>query len=217
MERRSSLKNIQSDGKQNSNRNEKFSVIGLIIAAGLSSRMGEFKPLLKLNNNTFISNILNKLHSVCNEIIVVTGHNLKLIESEIEANFVTEDSNIRLVHNQDYKKGMFTSIKKGVEQAKYSEWILFHQVDQPNLSEKFYFDFVNQINTKSDWIQPIFNGKRGHPIIFGKKVVKEIISRTIDSNLRVATNSSDISKKYWECNYPEILTDLDTPADLINI
>ena len=110
MERRSSLKNIQSDGKQNSNRNEKFSVIGLIIAAGLSSRMGEFKPLLKLNNITFISNILNKLQSVCNEIIVVTGHNLKLIESEIEANFVTEDSNIRLVHNQDYKKGMFTSI-----------------------------------------------------------------------------------------------------------
>ncbi len=194
-------------------RNDSPVISCLIIAAGLSSRMVKFKPLLDFNNKSFLSSIIDKTKSVSTNVIVVTGYNSHLIEQHIFDNYSIDDQNIKIIYNPDYKKGMFTSIKKGVENARKSEWIFFHQVDQPNLSKEFYHDFVNQIDTKYDWIQPMFKGQKGHPIIFGKKIIQKIDASNLESNLRIVGNSSDIIKKYWECHYPEILTDLDTPAD----
>ena len=207
----------QSSEKDALVRNDSHCVVGLIIAAGLSSRMGHFKPLMEWNGKTFLSSIIDKLNVVCNNIVIVTGNESEKIEKYVSEQYSSEEKKINCVLNPNYLEGMFTSIIKGVEQANNSEWIFFHQVDQPNLPEEFYFDFINQINKKYDWIQPTFKGQKGHPIIFGRKVIRKIISSTIDSNLRIVANSPDIIKKYWECNYPEILTDLDTPADLNKI
>lgn len=192
--------------------NEKPRITGLIIAAGLSSRMIKFKPLLNYNGKTFLSNIIDNLLLVCDEIIVVTGHNGWEIEAEIK-NCYLNNSLVKCVHNSNYQDGMFSSIKKGV-QAITNNWVLFHQVDQPNLPQKFYGEFIKQINHNYDWIQPQYNNKRGHPILFSQKVAKMIESQNDESTLRVISNSSKVRKKYWHTNFSEILTDIDLPADI---
>ena len=70
---------------------------GLVISAGLSGRMGKFKPLLSYKGKSFIQNIVLKLSSVCDKVIVVTGFKDKLIEENV--NQLNLSSKVEFVHN----------------------------------------------------------------------------------------------------------------------
>ena len=58
---------------------------GVILAAGLSSRMKDFKPLLPIGNTTFIKRLILQMRTVgVEKIVVVTGHcHAKLTEHQI--------------------------------------------------------------------------------------------------------------------------------------
>ena len=112
---------------------------------------------------------------------------------------------------------MFTSIKKGIESIKKNDWILFHQIDQPNLPQKFYFEFIEQIDNNHDWIQPQYKTKRGHPILFNQKIASMISAENAECNLREISNSLEIKKKYWQTSFSQILTDIDLPADITKL
>jgi len=49
--------------------------------------------------------------------------------------------------------------------------------------------------------------------LLGKQVVNIILNSPIDSNLRKISQQKNIIKKIWECDYPEILEDIDTLED----
>jgi len=187
-------------------------VTGLIIAAGLSERMGSFKPLLDFEGEPFIVAITRKIINYCGKVIIVTGYKSDEINSIINSRFSSE--NICLVYNPDYEKGMFTSLQKGINEALNSEWILYHFVDQPFFAEQYYSEFICQLNENSDWIQPSFNGKEGHPVLFNRKVSQLIINSPPDSNLRIIKEDSAITKTLWNCNYPEVLVDFDSKKNI---
>ena len=187
---------------------------GLIISAGLSGRIGKFKPLLNYKNKTFVQTIATKLSKVCDKIIIVTGFKAdELIENMEQLN---EKVSYKIVMNPDFELGMFTSLQEGIRKARDADWILYHFVDQPNLPEKFYSNFISQIDVNYDWIQPAFQKQKGHPILFNEKIRKKILAADQDSNLRMLAKEG-IAKKIWDCDYTEILTDIDTPKDFYSI
>ena len=56
-------------------------ISGLIVAAGLSSRMKDFKPLMKIENKPLILNTINSLRqSQIEDINIVVGYRGKEIE-----------------------------------------------------------------------------------------------------------------------------------------
>lgn len=194
----------------------KFNITGIIISAGFSSRMGVFKPLLKYNGISFIENIIHKLNLICDEIIIVTGHNSEKIIEYISALSSDIKNKIIFVYNENYKEGMFASLQKGLSNCN-SEWIIYHFVDQPNLPEKFYFEFVERINNEYDWIQPIYKGSKGHPIIFNKNITNLILTENFSSSLKLISASNKINKFYWDCNYKEIHSDIDNINDYLKL
>lgn len=185
----------------------KTKITGIIISAGLSSRMGKFKPLLEYEGKSFLVNIIDKLLSICENVIIVTGFNYKDIEKSILTKY---DDRVKCKYNNDYEKGMFTSLQKGVEEIKTADWIMYHQVDQPNLPGDFYINFVNEIDKNYDWIQPTYNERKGHPILFNYKVIQEILKAEAEGNLRLISSQDKIIKKLWSSKYSEIHTDIDT-------
>ena len=72
--------------------------IGAVVAAaGLSSRMGDFKPLLPLDGDTVIGRCLSNLRGAgATDIVVVTGHRAG------ELARLLEDSGVTLVRNAAY-------------------------------------------------------------------------------------------------------------------
>ncbi|MBL1211857.1 MAG: NTP transferase domain-containing protein [Ignavibacteriae bacterium] len=209
-------------------------IAGIILSAGLSSRIGSPKALLEYDGINFITNIVLKLSKVCNNLIVVTGHeserveqsfleNIKFMSNSInsitrltESDYSTLTESVQFVKNDNYEKGMFTSLQSGIAALSNHEHIIYHFVDQPTLPLSFYTKFTNQINDNIEWLQPVYNEKKGHPIIFSKNIAAKILNSDVDKSLR-DINKLIENKKYWECDYPEILDDIDTKSEYNNI
>lgn len=191
----------------------------LLIAAGYSGRMGEFKPLLKLNNKPFIICIIEKLLKVCENVFIVTGFRHEDIEFTIQK-FIDErpdyTNRIKCIHNQSFESGMFSSVQTGIKEINESKWILFHFVDQPGIPENFYSEFVDQIDEKYDWIQPTFSLRNGHPVIFKNTVFKKIIDSPSGFEMKLIREDEEVKKKYWFTEDSFILDDIDTKEDFIN-
>ena len=195
---------------------EDKNITALILSAGFSKRMGKFKPLLNFKGDSFLKIITDKVLSVCNKAAIITGYNSELIENHIDGWNDDIKSKIKLIHNAEYERGMFTSVKRGVEEIEKRNWILYHFVDQPTLPQKFYYDFITQVKNGYDWIQPMNKERKGHPVLFGEKVIEKIKTAHFDSTLREITFTG-ITKKYWECEYKEILDDIDIIEDYENL
>lgn len=186
-------------------------VTALLVAAGLSGRMNSFKPLLEINGKSFLQLITEKLLIICDEVIIVTGFKHNEIVDELKRKNLI-DNKCKIVYNENYKNGMFSSLKSGLGYID-SKWILYHFIDQPTLSDKFYTEFVSQISNSHDWIQPVNKGRKGHPLLFNNFVANLIKSINDSSTLRDISQNPDIRKLIWECDYKEILVDIDHPED----
>jgi len=112
---------------------------------------------------------------------------------------------------------MFSSLQAGLKALSISDWVLFHFVDQPFHQEKFYNQLISKIDEDYDWIQPVFEGKEGHPVLFKNTVFEKIIASPDNHILRLIRDDGVTKKKIWACKYPQILKDFDTPEDLNSI
>lgn len=98
----------------------KNSYLAVVIAAGLSSRMGDFKPLLNIGERPALYRLFDTIRaSDIDRIVVVTGHEGEIIKDAIRK---YGSSCIETIHNPDYEKGMFGSIQTGVRHI-YSNFI----------------------------------------------------------------------------------------------
>ena len=201
---------------------------GLLIASGLSSRIGGFKPLLQYEEKSFLINIVEKLLDVLPNLVIVIGHNHNQLLDELNKYFDGKleqtsndsweiDNQIKIVYNKNYNEGMFTSLQLGVKELSNSDWILYHFIDQPNIPKEFYTENLKQQTHSSNWIQPLFKGVKGHPILFDKNVSSRIINADNSSNLREILKDELIKKYFWDCSFSEILEDIDTDDDYLKL
>jgi molybdenum cofactor cytidylyltransferase len=190
----------------------------LLISAGYSGRMGDFKPLIKLNDKTFVSQITEKLLSVCQTVTIVTGFRNDDIEEEIRKTFQSENndlaSRVKCLFNPDYKDGMFSSVQVGLASMQNSDWVLFHFVDQPGIPQSFYEELAAQIEDKYDWIQPVCDMKEGHPVLFNNTIIPKVLECPPYYKMKLIRGADEVRKKYWFTDYKFILEDIDTPEDL---
>ncbi|HOI28807.1 MAG TPA: nucleotidyltransferase family protein [Melioribacteraceae bacterium] len=183
-------------------------ISGLILAAGLSGRMNSFKPVMKINGKSFVGIVAENLLRVCDNLIVVTGYQSEQVENALE-----KSDRIRFVYNQNYEEGMFSSLKIGLSESMDSAWVIYHFVDQPLIPKEFYREFIEQIEENYNWIQPSFNSVKGHPVLLKKSLFRIIIDTANNYSLKEISHNPALSKKIWDCRYPQILTDLDTLDD----
>jgi len=186
-------------------------ITGLLLCAGLSGRMGTSKALMLYDGSSFAVHVIKKLLFVCDEVVVVVGHESEKVRSAILKCLSSgETAKLQFVFNDNYKSGMFSSLQCGLRNVSQSDWILYHFVDQPSLPVSFYNDFVEQLSEEINWVQPSHKIKLGHPILFNKKVSAIILNQDKDSSLREMSDDRRIKREIWDCKYPEILQDIDT-------
>ncbi|MDR1376187.1 MAG: NTP transferase domain-containing protein, partial [Synergistaceae bacterium] len=98
----------------------------VVVAAGLSSRMGEFKPLLPFLGSTVIGTVVSTLRSAgAANVIVVTGRNAECLKTALPG--------VQYVHNASYASTpMFVSVGLGLaEAARGTDRIFFTPADAP--------------------------------------------------------------------------------------
>lgn len=185
---------------------------GLLLAAGYSSRMGEFKPLLERDGLPFVVGIARKMSRVCRRVVMVLGHR----GDDIRAAFAAQRNieTLEFVENPRFDQGMFISLQAGMAALADCNWALYHFADQPQLPPEFYTGFVRCVQDKFDCIQPVHHGRKGHPLLLSRSLFASIQGAAQDRTLRDVLRDSNARLNLWECPFPQVLHDFDTPADL---
>ena len=191
-------------------------ITGLLIAAGLSKRMGCNKALLTYNNLTFTGGIIIKLLKICKNVKVVLGYESDIVEDKVMRELNSQNispERIEFIKNNNYNEGMFTSLQAGIKSITNPEWVMYHFVDQPQIPDEFYNFFASQIDTEYDWIQPVYEGRKGHPVIFSSKICKEIAKAPPKQNLKQIMHSELYKKKFIISGTSSIINDIDYAED----
>jgi molybdenum cofactor cytidylyltransferase len=187
-------------------------VTGIILAAGLSSRMGGYpKPLLPFGDGKIIDRIVTVL-AKCHlaELIVVTGHRHAEIEDHLAG------WPIRTVFNPQHASGeMLSSIQTGLRSASgESEAALIALGDQPILSRDLIEAIMSRYTQEGGGIViPSFQRRRGHPILIGRPHWGAILELKEGQTLRDYLRGVGDAIHHVETDASSILRDLDTPEE----
>ena len=154
------------------------SLCGLILAAGLSSRMGEPKPLLQWFGQTLIEYQIDLFNSLNIKPLVVLGFQGESVISKIK------NLDAEFVINEDFEKSKSSSILKGIRSIKRDSDILLLAVDQPR--PKIFVEKIIESHSNSNCLITIpkyqsNDGtlKGGHPIIINKDSI-DLLSECIN-------------------------------------
>ena len=182
---------------------------GILLSAGESTRMGKLKPLLTIGDRTVIETLLEEyLSSSLSEVVLVLGYRANDIEKVIEKN-----DKLRLVVNKDYKKEMFSSIQKGLQNIKDVEAVLIGLADCLLIDRNIINKMIRNYNMGHILI-PTSNGRRGHPIIIPFSLKEEILAASPEeTTLRDILRRHTDMYQFVEMNDNKILFDMDTKED----
>jgi CTP:molybdopterin cytidylyltransferase MocA len=76
---------------------------------------------------------------------------------------------------------MYSSIKKGVFSLSGKKHFILQMIDQPFIGQDLYNKIIEKYDGESPLLQPVFNNKKGHPIIINKKLINLIKNDTSNS------------------------------------
>lgn len=183
----------------------------VIVAAGMSSRMGEFKPLLTIGSISIVKRIVATLKQAgIDKIVMVTGYNADSLERHLAGN------GLIFLRNEDYSRTqMFDSAKIGLEYlADKCNKILFTPVDIPLFTVK---TVTTLLDSEAELACPVFKGEAGHPVIFSSSVAKYLLQDSGESGLKGAFSRCGVDMTEIIVDDEGILHDADTPQDYKNL
>ncbi len=183
-------------------------VAGAIMAAGCSSRMGQFKPLLPIGNTTFIRRIIGVMRSAgLDEIVVVGGFEYEELAGHLDG------EGVRLLYNPDFETtDMFASFKIALRVLTDAPAVMFTPADIVLPDETVYRALLSS-DPDADCIRPSYAGKSGHPILIRRRVFPMLLSYAGEDGLKSALNAADASYAWVDVDQKGILMDADTPED----
>lgn len=182
----------------------------VILAAGLSTRMQQFKPLLPFAEGTVIEQAIHSILSCgIKQLTVVTGfHSAEVVQ-------VVGKLHVACIVNANYHQGMFSSVMAGLQSCDEStEAILLLPGDMP-LVKRHTIRRVIRAYDKSgaDVVYPVFEGQRGHPPLISRRCFPAILQGGPTDTLRTILSRFEPAAAEVEVMDAGIVTDVDTPAD----
>ena len=185
-------------------------ISGILLAAGLSSRMGEPKQLLRFGESTIVETVADSmLGAKFDEVIVVVGHCAAQIQEQLGTRPV------RIVFNADYSEGMLTSAQAGIQALQGSDAFALMLVDQPFITSVLIDQVVDAyVQTDKGIALPSYNYKRGHPVIFHQRYAREILALDAESGgVRTLFKKFGDDIHYVTVDTNRVLRDIDYRED----
>lgn len=179
----------------------------LIVAAGMSSRMGSFKPMLNIGSISVAQRVIATFRQAgIGKIVMVTGFNATALERHLAGN------DLIFLRNERYESTqMFDSVKIGLEYMKDKcDRILFTPVDVP----LFTADTVRRILESGEQLAcPFCQGETGHPLLIAEPLFERILAHDGQGGLKGAVDRCGAELKHIPVDDVGTIRDADTPED----
>lgn len=179
----------------------------LIVAAGMSSRMGKFKPMLNIGSISVAQRVVATFQQAgIRRIVMVTGFNATALERHLAGN------GIIFLRNENYETTqMFDSAKIGLSYlADKCDRVLFTPVDVPLFTSNTVRALLD---ADAPLACPLCQGQQGHPISIASTLIPRLLADGGQQGLRGGMERCGAPLTLVEVDDPGTLQDADTPED----
>jgi molybdenum cofactor cytidylyltransferase len=185
-------------------------IAAVVLSAGESSRMGRPKALLPIEGETFIGRIVGSLkRTQVGKILVVLGHNADQLAAAIGA------LPVEILINPNYQLGQLSSLQVAVRTLLSDpdcDGMLVHLVDHPYIDASLVDRMIRQFyESKKDIVVPRCRGKRGHPVLFSRRLFGALLDAPMDQGAKAVVNAHGAATLEMETDEEGITVDIDTP------
>ena len=182
---------------------------GIVLAAGYSSRMGEFKPLLPVCGVPALQRSIECLQEAGAETAVVTGHRHEDLSQRIAACGAKE------LYNPDYDAGMFTSVLTGVRYfaEKGAAGVLLLPCDCAAVPKEAVRQLIACAGDQGEYALPTYQDQNGHPLWIPAGYFAEILHYEGSGGLKGARSLHADTLLRLPMPWEGTVLDMDTPED----
>jgi molybdenum cofactor cytidylyltransferase len=190
-----------------------FKAAAVLLAAGLSRRMGERnKLLIEIEGEPLVRRTAKAYLAAGVGVHIVLGHEAEQVSA------VLKDLPAAFVHNPDYAQGQPTSVRAGIDSlASGYTAILIALADQAALTAADIGGLVKAFAADggSRILVPFYQGRRGNPVIFPASLIEDMRALGRDAASRSFVDNSPALVYRYEAPNDHTVIDIDTPDDVI--
>jgi molybdenum cofactor cytidylyltransferase len=153
----------------------------VILSGGASRRMGSPKALLPYQGRPFLEHLLDVAkHPGIGVRRVVLGPDAEAISAQV---LLAPDE---VVINLEWERGQLSSVQAAIRSLPPdTDGILLCPVDHPLISESLVSELIDAFEkTRSAIVLPLYQGKRGHPVIFAARLYEELLNAPEEKGAR---------------------------------
>ena len=153
----------------------------VILSGGASRRMGSPKALLPYQGRPFLEHLLDVAkHPSIGVRRVVLGPDADAICAQV---LLKPDE---IVINKDWERGQLSSIQMAIRSLPAgTDGLLLCPVDHPLISRLLVADLIDSFEkTNAPAVVPLYEGRRGHPVIFAARLYEELLNAPEDTGAR---------------------------------
>jgi molybdenum cofactor cytidylyltransferase len=190
----------------------------IILAAGMSKRMGEPKLLLPIHGQPLFRYVLCLVvKSSLHPMIVVAGHYIEEIRQH-----TVDFPEVTIVFNKNYASGMSTSLKLGIESIyEHVDAAMIFLADQPLVSNTVITSLIETYEASREEgiriVRPKYQADFGHPILIDAELFNEFLTiegdsggKTIIKKYQHVMKTVSFENEMWGA-------DVDTPEDFMKM
>lgn len=183
----------------------------VIPAAGTSSRMeGQWKLMLPLWGRTIIDHTLSTALRCADQVILVVGYEAASMQEYLQTTPFTNEPRLILVVNDEYRTGMYSSIRTGVPAIEHPIWFIL-PADMPLLRESHILPLIDRFRKEQsiyDVMRPVHQAIPGHPVLFGPGMREMTLSASPCDTMPKILSRVRVGRV--EVDDPAYITDIDT-------
>lgn len=181
----------------------------VLLAAGMSSRLGHPKQLVEYKGKTLLRNAVDEaLNSMADKVFVVLGSKADEMVEQLE------DLNVVLVKNDNFEKGMGSSLKAGMKAIQdlkpETNAVVFMPCDQPYLTTEVLNELIVLHEKGNKIVASEYKSVLGIPVLFDKQYFDAIMEIEDKAGAKSIIEDYDVECVVFEAG----AIDIDTPEDL---
>jgi molybdenum cofactor cytidylyltransferase len=188
-------------------------IIGIVLAAGASSRMGRPKAFLPIGSDSFLTRVCRTLtDGGLDQLVIVSGSEAAEAEQALERAGILA----RLVENRRRDEGQITSLQAGLAIADRPgvDAVLVHLVDAPLVAPSTVRAVADAFRrTHAPIVRPLVGGRHGHPVVFARLTFDELRAADPQVGAKSVVRAHAAEAIDVAVNDPGACQDIDTPED----
>lgn len=182
----------------------------IVLAAGMSSRMGSNKLLADLEGRPLIARTVEQVKaSGVDAVIVVTGHQAGAVRAAL--------SDVKMVHNPEFTSGLASSLRAGIQDAAGFNAAFICLGDMPLIRPEDLQRMIAAFKDEHSIVAPTKDGALGNPVLWGRAHFAELARLSGDRGARSLLEDNRDKIVTVEVADESIMLDADTPEALDQI